>query len=42
MCVDVQVSEDRKRIYRVLHCQESELTQTLSALSDGWKMTQVG
>ena len=28
-------------VYRVLHCQEGELTQMLSTLSDGWKMNQV-
>ena len=30
-----------KQVYRVLHCQEGELTQMLATLSDGWKMTQV-
>ena len=33
--------DDHKQVYRVLHCQEGELTQMLSTLSDGWKMTQV-
>jgi hypothetical protein len=31
----------QKQVYRVLHCQEGELTQMLSTLSDGWKMTQL-
>ena len=31
----------QKQVYRVLHCQEGELTQMLTTLSDGWKMTQV-
>jgi hypothetical protein len=35
------VSGDPKSVYRVLHCQEGELTQLLSTLSDGWKMTQL-
>lgn len=30
-----------KQVYRVLHCQEGELTQMLATLSDGWKMTQL-
>ena len=33
--------DEHKQVYRVLHCQERELTQMLSTLSDGWKMTQV-
>ncbi|CAI8043576.1 BTB/POZ domain-containing protein KCTD5 [Geodia barretti] len=40
----LRVSEfksDQKQVYRVLHCQEGELTQMLSTLSDGWKMTQL-
>ncbi|XP_003385403.1 PREDICTED: BTB/POZ domain-containing protein KCTD5-like [Amphimedon queenslandica] len=36
----VQVG-DQKQVYRVLHCQEGELTRMLSTLSDGWKMTQL-
>ena len=32
---------DYKQVYRVLHCQEGELTQMLTSLSDGWKMTQL-
>ena len=35
------MGNDQKNVYRVLHCQEGELTQLLSTLSDGWKMTQV-
>ena len=37
----LQELSDQKSVYRVLHCQEGELTQMLSTLSDGWKMTQV-
>lgn len=37
----LQFREGNKQVYRVLHCQEGELTQMLSTLSDGWKMTQV-
>jgi hypothetical protein len=33
--------DEHKQVYRVLHCQEGELTQMLSTLSDGWKMTQL-
>ena len=33
--------DEHKQVYRVLHCQERELTQMLSTLSDGWKMTQL-
>ena len=39
--VGSQDLDNQKQVYRVLHCQEGELTQTLSTLSDGWKMTQV-
>ncbi|XP_064382750.1 BTB/POZ domain-containing protein KCTD5-like isoform X2 [Halichondria panicea] len=28
-------------VYRVLHCQEGELTHTLATLTDGWKMSQL-
>jgi len=34
-------SDNHKQVYRVLHCQEGELTQMLSTLSDGWKMAQL-
>lgn len=40
-CLCAQDLDNQKQVYRVLHCQEGELTQTLSTLSDGWKMTQV-
>lgn len=36
-----KLSPDHQNVYRVLHCQEGELTQMLSTLGDGWKMTQV-
>ena len=35
------VQGSANHVYRVLHCQEGELTQMLSTLSDGWKMNQV-
>ena len=43
LCVSVcaGLQDEHKQVYRVLHCQERELTQMLSTLSDGWKMTQV-
>ncbi|XP_065897942.1 BTB/POZ domain-containing protein KCTD5-like [Dysidea avara] len=34
-------SGSANHVYRVLHCQEGELTQMLSTLSDGWKMNQL-
>ena len=38
---NTQISPNHQNVYRVLHCQEGELTQMLSTLGDGWKMTQV-
>lgn len=29
-------------MYRVLQCQEEELTQMVSTMSDGWRFEQVG
>ena len=31
-----------KNVYRVIQCQETELTQMMSTMSDGWKFEQVG
>lgn len=32
---------DKKRVYRVLQCQENELTQMVSTMSDGWRFEQL-
>ncbi|CAF1477380.1 unnamed protein product, partial [Didymodactylos carnosus] len=31
----------RNRVYRVIQCQEKEITQLMSSLSDGWKFEQL-
>jgi hypothetical protein len=36
---DIQCSTSR--VYRVIQCQEKEVTQLMSSLSDGWKFEQV-
>ena len=38
----VKLQGSRKHVYRVLQCQEEELTQMVSTMSDGWKFEQVG
>jgi len=30
-----------KNVYRVIQCQETELTQMMSTMSDGWKFEQL-
>lgn len=32
---------DKKRVYRVLQCQENEVTQMISTMSDGWQFEQL-
>lgn len=32
---------NEKRVYRVLQCQENELTQMVSTMSDGWRFEQL-
>uniref|UniRef100_A0A2M4AV90 BTB domain-containing protein n=1 Tax=Anopheles triannulatus TaxID=58253 RepID=A0A2M4AV90_9DIPT len=34
-------ASDKKRVYRVLQCQENELTQMVSTMSDGWRFEQL-
>ncbi|KAL5276211.1 KCTD5 family protein [Megaselia abdita] len=34
-------STDKKRVYRVLQCQENEVTQMVSTMSDGWRFEQL-
>ena len=37
----MQIDADQQQVYRVLHCQEGEITQMLGTLSDGWKLAQL-
>lgn len=34
-------SDPDKHVYRVMHCDETELTQMVSTMSDGWKFEQL-
>ncbi|XP_006823071.1 BTB/POZ domain-containing protein KCTD5-like isoform X1 [Saccoglossus kowalevskii] len=36
-----QVHAPRKHVYRVLQCQEEEVTQMVSTMSDGWRFEQL-
>lgn len=38
---DQRPGRDKKRVYRVLQCQENELTQLVSTMSDGWRFEQL-
>lgn len=38
---DQRPTNDKKRVYRVLQCQENELTQMVSTMSDGWRFEQL-
>ncbi|XP_055390146.1 BTB/POZ domain-containing protein KCTD5 [Condylostylus longicornis] len=38
---DQRPTSDKKRVYRVLQCQENELTQMVSTMSDGWRFEQL-
>ncbi|CAD7091127.1 unnamed protein product [Hermetia illucens] len=38
---DQRPTLDKKRVYRVLQCQENELTQMVSTMSDGWRFEQL-
>ncbi|XP_055709813.1 BTB/POZ domain-containing protein KCTD5 [Phlebotomus papatasi] len=38
---DTRPALDKKKVYRVLQCQENELTQLVSTMSDGWRFEQL-
>ncbi|XP_063704839.1 BTB/POZ domain-containing protein KCTD5 [Culicoides brevitarsis] len=38
---DQNPSFEKKRVYRVLQCQENEVTQMVSTMSDGWRFEQL-
>ena len=35
------VCDNKQRVYRVLQCQENELTHMISTMSDGWRFEQL-
>lgn len=38
---DTRPTPEKMRVYRVLQCQENELTQMVSTMSDGWRFEQL-